>query len=174
MEVTSKAENAHANSPNKSVRHRVAGVALVLVAASSLAAGIQEPVKVEGGQLSGIPGWAWNVRAYRGIPFAAPPVGRLRWESAAAGGPVARSAFGEKIRAPMHASRAFGRQPRYQPWIQSLDKFSEDCLYLNVWTPAGSATEKLPVMIWIYAAAVSAAGAAIRGMAATKWQRRAS
>ena len=67
--------------PNESFSRRVAGVALALIAAGSLAARIQEPVKVEGGQVSGIPGWAWNVREYRAIPFAAPPVGNLRWKA---------------------------------------------------------------------------------------------
>jgi carboxylesterase type B len=44
-----------------------------------LLAGIAEPIKVEGGLVSGTPGWGWNVRGFRGIPFAAPPAGNSRW-----------------------------------------------------------------------------------------------
>ena len=49
------------------------------LSALPLPAAIQEPIKVEGGLVSGTPGWAWGVRQYRGIPFAAPPVGNRRW-----------------------------------------------------------------------------------------------
>jgi len=136
--------------PNESLRHRVAGLALALLAASSLAARIEEPIKVEGGLVSGIPGWAWNVRAYHGIPFAAPPVGSLRWKAPQPVVPWQGVLSARKFGPPcMQAERSVD-SPATSPWIQSLDKFNEDCLYLNVWTPAGSASDKLPVMIWIY------------------------
>lgn len=78
---------------------------------------------------------------YRGIPFAAPPVGDLRW------------------RAPQPAPKWKGVRPASEfgracmqsnPAISKLPAPSEDCLFLNVWTPATRANERLPVMVWIH------------------------
>jgi para-nitrobenzyl esterase len=94
------------------------------------------PVKVEGGLLQGTPENGLTV--YRGIPFAAPPVGNLRW------------------RAPQPAAKWEGvrQADKFAPGpIQGWDTppgKSEDCLYLNVWTPAKSAKDRIPVLVWIY------------------------
>ncbi len=60
---------------------RIANSILAAWLVLPLLAAIQEPIKVEGGLVSGTPGWGWGVREFRGIPFAAAPVGRLRWIS---------------------------------------------------------------------------------------------
>ncbi|MGE4568810.1 MAG: carboxylesterase/lipase family protein [Bacteroidales bacterium] len=107
--------------------------AIVLPSCSTLEPG---QVKVEGGVIEGTV--TSDLAIYKGIPFAAPPIGDLRWKAPQ---PVEKwqgvKETKEYAPAPMQGGNpASGK--------------SEDCLYLNVWTPAGSAKEKLPVMVWIY------------------------
>ena len=115
---------------------------LLLFAAVATAFGASnEVVQLDAGQVSGITGATPEMRIYKGIPFAAPPVGNLRWRAPQ---PVAHwdgvrqaDAFG-----PVCMQNAAGGGGSQQ--------VSEDCLYLNVWTAAKSAGEKRPVMVWIY------------------------
>ena len=105
---------------------------------------IKEPtVKINSGWLKGISND--TVSAFKGIPFAAPPVGEYRWRPPQAVVPWqgVRNAieFG-----PNCAQAGWGGTPG------TITKNSaEDCLYLNVWKPAlESAASKLPVMVWIH------------------------
>lgn len=93
-------------------------------------------VMVQGGLLQGT--MENDLTVFKGVPFAAPPVGELRWKAPQ---PV-KNWEGVK-----HAT-AYAPSP-YQYGNPPSGK-SEDCLYLNIWTPAKSAKEKLPVMVWIY------------------------
>lgn len=79
-----------------------------------------------------------GLTVFKGIPFAAPPVGELRWKAPQ---PVVKW---EGVK----QTTRFAASP-FQPGNPPAGK-SEDCLYLNVWTPAKSSDEKLPVLIWIY------------------------
>ncbi len=100
-----------------------------------------EPVRTEGGYVDGIE--EASVRVYKAIPFAAPPVGELRWRAPQAA-PAWQGVRKATAFAPMCPQR--GAYPPESP----PEATSEDCLYLNVWAPPGAAAQKLPVMVWIY------------------------
>ncbi|HUK35268.1 MAG TPA: carboxylesterase family protein, partial [Vicinamibacterales bacterium] len=122
-------------------KHSLGAVLGVLLVAVSARAEIGE-VTVTGGRVSGVS--ANGVTSFKGIPFAAPPVGELRWKAPqplkAWTGVRDGSKFGAACMQDANFARVFNAPP----------EFSEDCLSLNVWTPAKSASEALPVMVWIY------------------------
>jgi para-nitrobenzyl esterase len=122
---------------------------IMLAAVLPLAAAITDPVRVEQGQLSGVPGSTPDVRVYKGVPFAAPPVGELRWRAPkpAADWPGIRKAD-EFSATCMQTPYAEGSLYRSEP-----QPVSEDCLYLNIWTAAKSPSDKRPVMVWIHGGA---------------------
>ena len=94
------------------------------------------PVKVEQGLLQGTNEGGLTV--YKGIPFAAPPVGDLRWRAPQPAAPwEGVKQANEFAPAPVQG----GNPPSGK---------SEDCLYLNIWTPAKSPDDRVPVLVWIY------------------------
>ncbi|GAA4038545.1 carboxylesterase family protein [Hymenobacter glaciei] len=102
-----------------------------------------DQAQVAGGRLVGTV--ATNgIRMFKGVPFAAPPVGEFRWQAPQ----------------PVHpwkglrSAKQFGPRAMQQPIFGDMNfrsnGVSEDCLYLNVWTPAKSARERLPVLVYFY------------------------
>ncbi len=82
------------------------------------------------------------VHVFRGIPYAAPPVGDLRWK------PPQAAASWQGIRECTKFS-VVAPQTEILGWVANMPQ-SEDCLYLNVMTPATNAGAKLPVMVWMH------------------------
>jgi para-nitrobenzyl esterase len=95
------------------------------------------------GPIEGSPG-ADGVRSYKGIPFAAPPVGPLRWQP-----PQPLTKWTEVRQATAFGNQCMQRRV-FADMIFRASGISEDCLYLNVWTPAARAAERLPVLVYFY------------------------
>lgn len=118
------------------------------------------PVRTAQGLLQGAPGKQPGVVAFKGIPFAAPPVGDLRWQPAQA--PLAWDGVRDATRYGDVCVQ--NPAPQRFPFNSATDipenftGISEDCLTLNIWTPAKAAGEKLPVMVWLFGGAYNEGG----------------
>jgi para-nitrobenzyl esterase len=113
------------------------GAALMLAAALDAA-----PVRIEGGLVSGVA--SDGVLSWKGIPYAAPPAGDLRWRAPQPAVPWTG----------VRAADAYGHDCMQEPFPSDAAPLgtppAEDCLYLNVWAPEKPASPKLPVMVWIH------------------------
>jgi para-nitrobenzyl esterase len=115
---------------------------LILAGAAVLAAGAATagPARTDAGALRGVREGALTI--YKGVPFAAPPVGRLRWRE-----PQAVRPWRGVRRADAFAPACM--QTGVSMPGEAPPRVSEDCLYLNVWTPARRPGAALPVMVFI-------------------------
>ena len=100
-----------------------------------------ENIKVKSGLLRGISDAGLTI--YKGIPYAAAPVGELRWRP-----PQRPAAWSDTFTADAFGPSCPQIAPPYRP--VPLGDISEDCLTLNIWTPATSNSQPLPVMVWIH------------------------
>ena len=115
----------------------VAASALLL--ASSAQAAINGPVRIETGLIEGVPGRDPAITAFKGVPYAAPPIGDLRWRPPARPLPWTGVRKADKFGDICPQSGNPGGEP-----------MSEDCLVANIWTGAASASEKRPVLVWVH------------------------
>ncbi len=143
-------------------RTRVSTLVLAIYGAllwhSNGARAADEPVRIDAGMVAGQRvGDDAPIRVFKGVPFAAPPVGKLRWlppqPVAAWQGVLACTEFSSIC--PQAA------YPGGSVYVQAPQPQSEDCLYLNIWTGAEKADEKRPVMVWIHGGALTRGSASI-------------
>jgi para-nitrobenzyl esterase len=123
----------------------VRGIGALVVAlwgVGSLAAQVQ--VRTDAGVVAGIKSADGKVTIFKGIPFAAPPVGSLRWKEPQPVAPWKGVKKATEFGARCMQTRIF------EDMVFRDAGPSEDCLYLNVWTPGVAAKTKLAVMVWIY------------------------
>jgi para-nitrobenzyl esterase len=119
-------------------------------------AGDATVVRVESGSLRGAPSDRdASVRVYRGVPYAAPPVGALRWRPPLSAAPWDGVRDATSFAPPCAQVERPGR-------AGAAVLGSEDCLYLNVWT-TGGAGDRLPVLVWIHGGGMRRGSAADPG-----------
>lgn len=115
-------------------------------------------VKTENGLVSGLK--SGDIHIFKGIPFAAPPVGELRWKAPQ----PAQNWSGVRKCEAFSASPIQAKPVPFYCWTEEFiappEPLSEDCLYLNVWTGAKASKEKRPVFVWIYGGGFSSGSAA--------------
>lgn len=120
----------------------------------------QNIIEVEGGKISGLMNNDKTVESFKGIPFAAPPIGDLRWRAPQPvqpwNGVLACTKFSAS---PMQA-----KPVPFSMWSEEFliptEPISEDCLYLNVWTANKNKKSKQPVLVWIYGGGFGSGGSA--------------
>ena len=131
--------------------HRLALLLVVLVSTleSPFASSAQSvDVKTEQGLVSGCT--VGSVAVFKGIPFAAPPIGDLRWRA-----PEPPKSWSGVLKCDSWPASAMQSKPGpFMMWTEEFiappEPLSEDCLYLNLWTTAPSAGKKNPVLVWIH------------------------
>jgi para-nitrobenzyl esterase len=121
-------------------------VTIALVSGPVRAQQSTAPISVTGGAIAGTE--RDNLRTYFGVPFAAPPVGDLRWRAPQAVVPW------QGVKAATEFSAACAQKVDWVPGAKS-----EDCLYLNIWAPIKA--EKAPVLVWIHGGAYEGGTAAV-------------
>jgi para-nitrobenzyl esterase len=142
----------------KSMKYRLLLIFIGIISAIFNLSGQLSIIKTENGLVSGYKNG--EISIFQGIPFAQPPLGELRWKAPQ---PV-KNWTGVLKCEKFSASPMQNKPVPFMMWTEEFitppENLSEDCLYLNIWTPAKSAKEKLAVFVWIYGGGFSSGSAA--------------
>ncbi|MBS1805232.1 MAG: carboxylesterase family protein [Acidobacteria bacterium] len=134
------------------MRRQVFSFVFFIVVCASLAKAKTPVVRTHSGAVSGVATSDGGVVSFKGIRFAAPPTGKLRWSP-----PGSVAPWKETLKADhFGASCIQGPNNEFLPWTKEfmyVTPVSEDCLFLNVWTPKVSAAARLPVLVYIHGGA---------------------
>ena len=144
------------NISNKTIMKKIISILIFVAAICQLSFGKNNPVlQIEGGKIQGVNTDTKNVLVYRGIPYAAAPIGDLRWKEPHAVVPWNDVKIADKFgNAAYQSSHVEGDFYQKEFFRQGDAPYSEDCLFLNVWTPAsGEPVKKLPVAMWVHGGA---------------------
>ncbi len=120
------------------------GVAMLFALTIAASVCAQDRVRIAAGTLEGTIDKTSGIRIFKGIPFAAPPVGDLRWRAPQPVKAWQGTRKADQFGAQCMQGRIFGDMGF------RAGGMNEDCLYLNVWTPARSGKERLPVLVYFY------------------------
>ena len=136
----SLASNTKQTKEGEAVSRRTNGVVLASILALACAptvSAVENPIRIESGLISGT---AADISIFKGIPYATPPIAELRWKPPQPAKPWSG----------VREAKEFGPQCVYRGPGAFSGPGSEDCLTLNVWTPAKRQSERLPVLVWIH------------------------
>jgi para-nitrobenzyl esterase len=140
----SSEETSETMRPINRIAFLVVGACAILLTTTIARAENSLTVLTDGGKLQGNLSSDGHVRAFLGIPYAAPPVGPLRWK------PPQPAPKWSGVRSATSFGPRCMQTHVYTDMVFRDSGPSEDCLTLNVWTPAGKNSAPLPVMVWIY------------------------
>jgi para-nitrobenzyl esterase len=119
-------------------------IALLLSSTMVERASAQDHVKTANGMVEGSSEQRSGIRTFKGVPFGSPPVGDLRWQP-----PQPVKNWKRVLKTAQFGPRCMQR-PIFGDMGFRSNGMSEDCLYLNIWTPAKSSKERLPVLVYFY------------------------
>lgn len=128
-------------------------MAIAFLTCAAVASGaLKKPVRVETGLLAGVAAKDAAITVFRGVPYAAPPVGSRRWRAPAA--PARWSGVRVADRFGANCMQTIVEEKK--PWTHEFmahGEVSEDCLFLNIWTGADSIYERRPVLVYLHGGA---------------------